>query len=159
MLVIMAAIFVVHIATTVMLFVATISNVWLKLGSGEESRGIWLDCLNASCNSIFNYIPDSDAAAMRAVEAFMILAIIFCCFALISFIGQLFTLEKGCRFYITGALMLFCWLCILIGVSIYTARFANQSTGFYHAYCFILAWICFCLSFILGILYMILRKK
>ncbi|PIO16432.1 hypothetical protein AB205_0148950 [Aquarana catesbeiana] len=96
---------------------------------------------------------------MRAVEAFMILSIIFCCFALVAFIAQLFTLGKGCRFYITGALMLFCWLCILIAVSIYTARFANSDSAFYHAYCFILTWICFCLSFILGILYMVLRKK
>ncbi|CAI9612871.1 unnamed protein product [Staurois parvus] len=158
MLVVLAAVFVVHIATTVMLFVATISNVWLKNTLGTESMGIWMRC-QGNCESIFNFIPAGDHASMKTVEAFMILSIIFCCFALISFIAQLFTLGKGCRFYITGALMLFCWLCILIGISIYTARFANASLGFYHAYCFILTWICFCLSFILGILYMVLRKK
>lgn len=162
MLVVLAAVCVVHIATTVMLFVATISNVWLKSMDGQSSMGIWMQCTPLSCTSIFQtgIIPDGDYAAMRAVESFMILSIIFCCFALIAFIAQLFTLSKGCRFYITGALMLFCWLCILIGVSIYTARFANVNTNqFYHAYCFILTWICFCLSFILGILYMVLRKK
>ncbi|KAM5147898.1 epithelial membrane protein 1 [Mantella aurantiaca] len=159
MLVVLAAVFVVHIATTVMLFVATISNTWLKGVTGVGSRGIWLECTNERCVSILDTYP-GDESAMKAVEAFMILAIIFCCFALIAFIAQLFTLGKGYRFYITGALMLFCWLCILIGVSIYTARFANRNvTDFYHAYCFILAWICFCLSFILGILYMVLRKK
>ncbi|XP_075038977.1 epithelial membrane protein 1 [Mixophyes fleayi] len=159
MLVVMAAIVVVHIATTIMLFVATISNVWMKNSNGLISTGIWQNCSDGTCVSIFNGMSDENQAAMKAVEAFMILAIIFCCFALFSFIGQLFMLEKGCRFYITGALMLFCWLCILIGASIYTARFAAQTTTWYHAYCFILAWICFCLSFILGILYMILRKK
>lgn len=159
MLVVLAAVFVVHIATMVMLFVATISNVWLKDFNGVASQGIWMQCNSGACTSIFGVIPSGEQAAMRAVEAFMILSIIFCCFALVAFIAQLFTLGKGCRFYITGALMLFCWLCILIAVSIYTARFANSSSAFYHAYCFILTWICFCLSFILGILYMVLRKK
>ncbi|XP_040215551.1 epithelial membrane protein 1 [Rana temporaria] len=158
MLVMLAAVFTVHVATTVMLFVATISNVWLKSNTGATSQGIWMQCTGGSCESIFGHIGQGNDASMRAVEAFMILSIIFCCFALIAFIAQLFTLGKGCRFYITGALMLFCWLCILIAVSIYTARFAN-TVAFYHAYCFILTWICFCLSFILGILYMVLRKK
>ncbi|XP_077308634.1 epithelial membrane protein 1 [Lithobates pipiens] len=159
MLVVLAAVFVVHIATTVMLFVATISNVWLKNLNGVQSQGLWMICNSGTCTSIFEAISQNNYASMRAIEAFMILAIIFCCFALVAFIAQLFTLGKGCRFYITGALMLFCWLCILIAVSIYTARFANSSPDFYHAYCFILTWICFCLSFILGILYMVLRKK
>ncbi|XP_040263571.1 epithelial membrane protein 1 [Bufo bufo] len=159
MLVILAAMFVVHIAVTIMLFVATISNVWLKDVPGTTSYGIWQVCFEGTCNTIFEVISSDNQPSMRAVEAFMILAIIFCCIALMSFVGQLFTLEKGCRFYITGAMMLICFICILCGVSIYTARFANSASGFYHAYCFILAWICFCLSFILGILYMVLRKK
>ncbi|XP_044157609.1 epithelial membrane protein 1 [Bufo gargarizans] len=159
MLVILAAVFVVHIAVTIMLFVATISNVWLKNVDNPISQGIWQVCNAGVCTTIFDSISSDNHPSMRAVEAFMILAIIFCCIALMSFVGQLFTLEKGCRFYITGAMMFTCFICILCGVSIYTARFANSTPGFYHAYCFILAWICFCLSFILGILYMVLRKK
>ncbi|KAM4022308.1 epithelial membrane protein 1 [Anomaloglossus baeobatrachus] len=159
MLVILAAVFVVHIAVTIMLYVATISNVWLKEeGTGLVSQGLWLFCQAGNCSTIFNQIHPDNHPSMRAVEAFMILSIIFCCFALMSFIAQLFTLEKGCRFYITGALMFVCFICILIGISIYTARFGH-TTGWYHAYCFILTWICFCLSFILAILYMVLRKK
>lgn len=53
-------------------------------------------------------------------------------------------------------------MCILIAVSIYTARFTSTvafSTNPHHGYCFILAWICFCFSFIIGILYLVLRKK
>lgn len=38
----------------------------------------------------------------------MILSIIFSVIALVMFIVQLFTLEKGKRFYITGAIMLVC---------------------------------------------------
>lgn len=158
MLVILAAVFVVHLAVTIMLFVATISNVWLKNGAGLVSDGLWLRCDPSRCTTIFDSISGTQHPSMRAVESFMILAIIFCCFALMAFIGQLFTLGKGCRFYITGALMLVCFICILCGISIYTARF-GYTTDMYHGYCFILTWICFCLSLILGILYMILRKK
>ncbi|KAM3914537.1 epithelial membrane protein 1 [Leptodactylus fuscus] len=158
MLVILAAVFVVHIAVTIMLFVATISSVWLKTEDGAKSLGIWQYCIVGTCNNVYDTIPPDQVPAMRAVESFMILAIIFCCFALMSFIGQLFTLGKGCRFYITGALMFMCFVVILCGISIFTARFGHYD-GMYQAYCFILTWICFCLTFILAILYMILRKK
>ncbi|XP_068098232.1 epithelial membrane protein 1 [Hyperolius riggenbachi] len=134
-------------------------TVWIRKAGFQESMGIWMYCNTGKCTNVFFQINAEDQPAMRAVEAWMILAIIFCCFALFSFIGQLFTLGKGCRFYITGAIMLLCWLCILIGVSIYTNRFANHFSGYYQGYCYILTWICFCLSFILGILYMVLRKK
>ncbi|XP_063282425.1 epithelial membrane protein 1 [Pelobates fuscus] len=156
MLVLLAGIFIVHIATVVMLFVSTISNVWLQ--NSNVSSGIWLACNSGSCSSIFPTLAQGDEPAMKAVEAFMVLAIIFSCFALCAFIAQLFTLDKGQRFYISGGLMLVCWLCVLIGVSIYTARF-SRVPSFYHGYCFILAWICFCLSLLVGILYLVLRKK
>ncbi|XP_069508850.1 epithelial membrane protein 1 [Ambystoma mexicanum] len=157
MLVILAGIFVVHIAVVVMLFVATIANVWMR-NNNDQSAGIWKMCSSDTCT----LLPDlgDNEGAMRAVQAFMILAIIFGFIALVAFIGQLFTLEKGCRFFITGAIMLMCWLCILIAASIYTARFPQTYPGgWYHGYCFILAWVCFCLSFLTGILYLVLRKK
>ncbi|KAJ1173961.1 hypothetical protein NDU88_005785 [Pleurodeles waltl] len=140
-----------------MLFVATIANVWMRT-SGSLSAGIWKTCDAAGCT----LLPDlgDNESAMKAVRAFMILAIIFGCIALMVFIAQLFTLDKGCRFYITGSIMLFCWLCILIAVSIYTARFPSTFPGdWFHGYCFILAWICFCLSFLAGLFYLVLRKK
>ncbi|KAM6095611.1 Epithelial membrane protein 1 [Chlamydotis macqueenii] len=161
MLVLLAGIFVVHIATVVMLFVSTIANVWMVGSSswGTSSSGLWMLC-NRSCEQL--QVSSRDAASLKAVQAFMILSIIFSVIALVTFIVQLFTLEKGKRFYITGAIMLVCWLCILVGVSIYTARFTGRvpmSTSSHHGYCFILAWICFCFSFIIGILYLVLRKK
>uniref|UniRef100_A0A8D0GCA9 Epithelial membrane protein 1 n=1 Tax=Sphenodon punctatus TaxID=8508 RepID=A0A8D0GCA9_SPHPU len=163
MLVLLAGIFVVHIATVVMLFVSTIANVWMagKTGVGQvtNSSGLWQECSNGSCTKLpFN---DDDLSALKAVQAFMILAIIFSIISLIMFVVQLFNMEKGKRFYITGAIMLVCWLFILIAVSIYT----DKLTGYYkgsqdhHGYSFILAWICFCFSFIIGILYLVLRKK
>ncbi|XP_062480143.1 epithelial membrane protein 1 [Pezoporus occidentalis] len=160
MLVLLAGIFVVHIATVIMLFVSTISNVWM-VGTYNKtvSSGLWLLC-NQTCREL--PVSNDDAASLKTVQAFMILSIIFSVIALVVFIAQLFTLEKGKRFYITGIIMLVCWLCILIAVSIYTARFTGQiypSVTSHHGYCFILAWICFCFSFIIGILYLVLRKK
>ncbi|NWR77431.1 EMP1 protein, partial [Centropus unirufus] len=161
MLVLLAGIFVVHIATVIMLFVCTISNVWMVATTNLKtaSSGLWLLC-NETCVQL--PVNKDDEASLRAVQAFMILSIIFSVLALVMFIVQLFTLEKGKRFYITGGIMLVCWVCILIGVSIYTARFAGKMLEFgntHHGYCFILAWICFCFSFITGILYLVLRKK
>ncbi|XP_061218146.1 epithelial membrane protein 1 [Neopsephotus bourkii] len=159
MLVLLAGIFVVHIATVIMLFVSTISNVWMVGTYDKVSSGLWLFC-NQTCGALT--VRSGYEASLKTVQAFMILSIIFSVIALVVFIAQLFTLEKGKRFYITGIIMLVCWLCILIAVSIYTARFTGQiypSIASHHGYCFILAWICFCFSFIIGILYLVLRKK
>ncbi|NXW91060.1 EMP1 protein, partial [Alopecoenas beccarii] len=158
MLVLLAGIFVVHIATVIMLFVSTISNVWMVSSNGT-SWGLWLQC-NQNCSQLV--VESGDEGSLKAAQAFMILSIIFSVIALVMFIVQLFTLEKGKRFYITGAVMLVCWLCILIGASIYTAQFTSEMPELpkpHHGYCFILAWICFCFSFVIGILYLVLRKK
>ncbi|XP_062989728.1 epithelial membrane protein 1 [Elgaria multicarinata webbii] len=161
MLVLLAGIFVVHIATVVMLFVSTIANVWMTTtnSGATNSSGLWAECIGSHCTAL-PFVGD-DLAALKAVQAFMILAIIFSFVSLVMFVVQLFTMEKGKRFYITGAIMLVCWLFVLIAVSIYTARFPQYYKNHidHHGYSFILAWICFCFSFIIGVLYLILRKK
>ncbi|XP_034983434.2 epithelial membrane protein 1 [Zootoca vivipara] len=162
MLVLLAGIFVVHIATVIMLFVSTIANVWMagQINNGKtNSSGLWLQCIDGRCQDL--RFEEDDLNALKAVQAFMILAIIFSFVSLVMFVVQLFTMEKGKRFYMTGAIMLVCWLFILISVSIYTARFPQYfvSSLDHHGYSFILAWICFCFSFIIGILYLVLRKK
>ncbi|XP_004626139.1 epithelial membrane protein 1 [Octodon degus] len=158
MLVLLAGIFVVHIATVIMLFVSTISNVWVVSDALNASVGLWKNC-SSDCLDLSYGHED----ALKSVQAFMILSIIFSVISLVVFVFQLFTMEKGNRFFLSGATMLVCWLCILIGASIYTDRYANNNETFdmdtHHGYCFILAWICFCFSFIIGILYLVLRKK
>uniref|UniRef100_A0A8C3LK29 Epithelial membrane protein 1 n=1 Tax=Chrysolophus pictus TaxID=9089 RepID=A0A8C3LK29_CHRPC len=166
MLVLLAGIFVVHIATVIMLFVSTIANVWMvgETSNGNVSWGLWMWC-NNTCESLTP--TGGNGPSLQAAQAFMILSIIFSVIALVTFIVQLFTLEKGKRFYITGAITLVCWLCILIGASIYTARFTYRESvdqaetveSPHHGYSFILAWICFCFSFVTGVLYLVLRKK
>lgn len=46
--------------------------------------------------------------ALKAVQAFMILSIIFSVISLVVFVFQLFTMEKGNRFFLSGATMLVC---------------------------------------------------
>ncbi|PNJ23155.1 epithelial membrane protein 1 [Pongo pygmaeus] len=161
MLVLLAGIFVVHIATVIMLFVSTIANVWVVSNHGATSVGLWKNCSYNSCNETLSYAGED---ALKTVQAFMILSIIFSVIALLVFVFQLFTMEKGNRFFLSGATTLVCWLCILVGVSIYTDRYAKCSENFqgsecHHGYSYILAWICFCFSFIIGVLYLVLRKK
>ncbi|XP_062050840.1 epithelial membrane protein 1 [Lepus europaeus] len=160
MLVLLAAIFVIHIATCVMLFVSTIANVWVVSDTINASVGLWRNCTGGDCGGGLSYGHED---ALKAVQAFMILSIIFSVISLIIFVFQLFTMEKGNRFFLSGATMLVCWLCVLIGASIYTHRYANgDSNSFersHHGYSFILAWICFCFSFVVGVLYLVLRKK
>ncbi|XP_012495090.1 PREDICTED: epithelial membrane protein 1 [Propithecus coquereli] len=162
MLVLLAGIFVVHIATVIMLFVSTIANVWLVSSSTDMSVGLWKFCSSGSCN---DSLPYANEDALKTVQAFTILSIIFSVISLVVFVFQLFTMEKGNRFLLSGATMLVCWLCIMIGASVYTHHYANSNTDYFlgtqnhHGYCFILTWICFCFSFIIGILYLVLRKK
>ncbi|XP_012629871.2 epithelial membrane protein 1 [Microcebus murinus] len=161
MLVLLAGIFVVHIATVIMLFVSTIANVWMVSDGVDASVGLWKYCVSGSCNST---LPYGNEDALKTVQAFMILSIIFSVIALLVFVFQLFTMEKGNRFLLSGATMLVCWLCIMIGASVYTHHYANTTSNYFlstshHGYCFILTWICFCFSFIIGILYLVLRKK
>uniref|UniRef100_A0A8D2A2S4 Epithelial membrane protein 1 n=1 Tax=Sus scrofa TaxID=9823 RepID=A0A8D2A2S4_PIG len=160
MLVLLAGIFVVHIATVIMLFVCTIANVWVVSDAGQGSVGLWKNCTSAGCTDTLLYGGED---ALKSVQAFMILSIIFSVVSLVVFVFQLFTMEKGNRFFLSGATMLVCWLCIMVGASIYTHHYANSSKNQYsashHGYSFILAWICFCFSFIIGVLYLVLRKK
>ncbi|XP_027397189.1 epithelial membrane protein 1 [Bos indicus x Bos taurus] len=160
MLVLLASIFVVHIATVIMLFVSTIANVWVVSDLGTGSVGLWKNCTIDGCGDNLSYAGED---ALKAVQAFMILSIIFSVISLVVFVFQLFTMEKGNRFFLSGATMLVCWLCVMVGASIYTHHYANGSINNYepshHGYSFILTWICFCFSFIIGILYLVLRKK
>uniref|UniRef100_A0A9L0TAA4 Epithelial membrane protein 1 n=1 Tax=Equus caballus TaxID=9796 RepID=A0A9L0TAA4_HORSE len=128
--------------------------VWVVANDGSSSLGLWKNCSNGVCDPL-SY---GGEGALKSVQAFMILSIIFSVVSLVVFVFQLFTMEKGNRFFLSGAVMLVCWLCVLIGVSIYTHHYSYEG-GFHHGYCFILGWICFCFSFIIGVLYLVLRKK
>uniref|UniRef100_A0A8C9H122 Epithelial membrane protein 1 n=1 Tax=Piliocolobus tephrosceles TaxID=591936 RepID=A0A8C9H122_9PRIM len=59
MLVLLAGIFVVHIATVIMLFVCTIANVWMVSNAGNASVGLWKNCTNI-CNETLSYANEDE---------------------------------------------------------------------------------------------------
>uniref|UniRef100_A0A3Q1JGV3 Epithelial membrane protein 1 n=1 Tax=Anabas testudineus TaxID=64144 RepID=A0A3Q1JGV3_ANATE len=109
-----------------------------------------------SLSSSLSLAPPADY--LQAVQATSILACIFSILGIFVFVAQLFTLEKGKRFTISGIFQFVACLCIMIAASIYTDRFHLQENGWY-GHCFILAWISFALTFISSIIYFVLRKK
>ncbi|KAG7265826.1 hypothetical protein CRUP_020094 [Coryphaenoides rupestris] len=73
---------------------------------------------------------------------------------------ELFTLQKGGRFFLTGTFQIIASLFVMCGGIIYTVMSPNwvpETDTF--GYSYILAWIAFPLAFISGLIYVILRKR
>ncbi|XP_058625588.1 epithelial membrane protein 1-like [Onychostoma macrolepis] len=157
MLLLLAAIFLLHIACICLLLTATIHNAWWM--NNDLSTDIWSRWTLSGGNWNNTEIPAHyPKDYLQAVQASSVLACIFCILGLFVFVAQLYALPKGRRFLFTGAFQLLAWLCIMIAASIYTDIFHKQDSGWYGA-SFILAWISVCLTFISSITYCILRKK
>ncbi|XP_041813250.1 epithelial membrane protein 2-like [Chelmon rostratus] len=161
MLILLAAIFALHIIGIILLLVATIDNAWWVTDTYTtdvwarwvlEKSGVW----NYTDLPTGSHYPED---YLQAVQASSILACIFSILGIFVFVAQLFTLSKGQRFTISGIFQLLACLCIMIAASIYTDRFhLNENFGWY-GHCYILAWISFALTFISSITYFVLRKK
>uniref|UniRef100_A0A8C6S982 Peripheral myelin protein 22 n=1 Tax=Neogobius melanostomus TaxID=47308 RepID=A0A8C6S982_9GOBI len=155
MLLLLLGIVFLHVAALVLLFVSTIVSVWTTGQSG--SSGLWQNCTLTNGHYC---VPASADEWIQAVQALMILSIIFSCLALFLFFCQLFTLQKGGRFFLTGAFQILASLFVMSGAIIYTVmspEWALPTDSF--GYCYILAWVAFPLALISGIIYVILRKR
>ncbi|KAF5880196.1 epithelial membrane protein 2-like, partial [Clarias magur] len=105
MLILLAGIFLLHIATVVLLLAATIENAWWT--TGFMSTDIWARW--TWNNSQWNYteLPsDYPQSYLQAVQASSVLACVFSGIGLFVFLAQLFTLPKGKRFILSGAFQL-----------------------------------------------------
>lgn len=160
MLILLAGIFVLHITSIILLLVATIDNAWWM--TNDMATDIWGRW--TYMNGMWNYtdLPTGSHYPqdyLQAVQASSVLACIFSILGIFVFVAQLFTLEKGQRFTITGIFQFLACLCIMIAASIYTDRFhTNEQFGWY-GHSFVLAWISFAFTFISSIIYFVLRKK
>ncbi|XP_053566144.1 peripheral myelin protein 22 [Bombina bombina] len=158
MLLLLLGIIVLHVAVLVLLFVATIVSSWL-VGNGY-SADLWQNC-SGTATSTWQCLSASNNEWLQAVQAMMILSIIFSVLSLFLFFCQLFTLTKGGRFYLTGIFQVLAGLCVMSAASIFTVRHpewqisASSSYGF----AYILAWVAFPLAAVSGIIYIILRKR
>ncbi|XP_058673144.1 peripheral myelin protein 22 [Ammospiza nelsoni] len=157
MLLLLLGIIVLHVTVLVLLFVSTIVSQWLV--NGERAADLWQNC---TTGDPFQCMASSSNEWLQAVQAMMILSVIFSVLSLFLFFCQLFTLTKGGRFYITGVFQILAGLCVMSGAAIYTVRHtdwhqASESTSYGFAY--ILAWLAFPLALASGIVYVILRKR
>ncbi|XP_071757971.1 peripheral myelin protein 22b [Centroberyx gerrardi] len=156
MLLLLLGIITLHVAALVLLFVSTIVSVWT---TGETSTSdLWTNCSTA--NGGYHCDPASTGEWIQAVQALMILSIIFSILSLFLFFCQLFTLQKGGRFFLTGTFQILASLFVMSGAIIYTVMSQDwvpdtDSFGF----SYILAWVAFPLALISGLIYVILRKR
>ncbi|XP_060748309.1 epithelial membrane protein 2 [Tachysurus vachellii] len=161
MLVILAFIIFFHIISAILLFIATIQNAWWFTTNGDFYTDLWYIC-NGTCKDIPSS-ASSDAGYLQAVQAAMILATILCCVDFFVFILQLFRLKQGERFILTAIIQLLSSLCVMIAGSLYTAgRTTFQAKSVQqgdYGYSFVLAWVAFPMTFISGLMYLVLRKR
>ncbi|KAB5555803.1 hypothetical protein PHYPO_G00038300 [Pangasianodon hypophthalmus] len=155
MLILLCGIVFLHVAVLVLLFVSTIVSAWTV--TATSSSDLWVNC---STSNGMTCQPGDTGVWIQAVQALMILSIIFSFLSLFLFFCQLFTLQKGGRFFLTGAFQIFASLFVMCGAIIYTVMNhtwvpPNESYGF----AYILAWVAFPLALISGLIYVILRKR
>ncbi|KAL2078686.1 hypothetical protein ACEWY4_026371 [Coilia grayii] len=157
MLLLLLGIIFLHGAALVLLFVSTIVSAW-TVGYSSTSD-LWTNC-TTTANGVYNCETAFTGEWIQAVQALMILSIIFSFISLFLFFCQLFTLQKGGRFFLTGVFQIFASLFVMSGAIIYTVQspeWVHESESYGFAY--ILAWVAFPLAFISGLIYLILRKR
>uniref|UniRef100_A0A8C3T257 Epithelial membrane protein 3 n=1 Tax=Chelydra serpentina TaxID=8475 RepID=A0A8C3T257_CHESE len=138
-----------HVLILVLLFVATLDKVRRQ----AENPGIL-----ASTTS-----PHSPPRWLHAVQALMVLALLFSSFAFVLFMYQLYTMERGGLFYATGVCQLLACLSVFTAALIYAIHVGefhqHRQRGGSFGYCFVLAWLAFPLALLSGIMYIHLRKR
>nr|XP_040032857.1 peripheral myelin protein 22b [Gasterosteus aculeatus aculeatus] len=156
MLLLLLGIVLLHVAGLVLLFVSTIVSFWRTVNTGNAD--FWVN--STGPNGGYPCVRASAGEWIQAVQALMILSIIFSCLSLFLFFCQLFTLQKGGRFFLTGTFQILASLFVMSGAIIYTVMSPTwgKDTDVF-GYSYILAWVAFPLALISGLIYVILRKR
>ncbi|XP_034990507.1 epithelial membrane protein 3 [Zootoca vivipara] len=151
-----------HVLILILLFVATLDKSWWVLPD-KETVNIWYDCLHNNHSSGWDCKPVSESAWLQAVQAFMVLSLLFSSLAFIIFMCQLYTMKRGSLFYATGIFQILTSISVFTAAVIYTTHVEefqhHRPLGGSFGYCFVLAWLSFPLALISGIIYIHLRKK
>jgi len=155
MLLILLGVLVLHLIILVLLFVSTAANAWTV--GGTSSQDLWYSCLTHSAG--YQCKGASNEDWIQAVQALMVLSVLFCFFSLIAFLYQLFRLVKGGRFFFTAIFQILASLFVMCGAIIYTVMAPDGPPGSSFGYAYVLAWVAFPLSLISGLIYIILRKR
>ncbi|KAM3863455.1 peripheral myelin protein 22a [Diretmus argenteus] len=155
MLLVLLGVLILHLIILVLLVVSTAANAW-TVGT-DSATDLWYSCLTA--NGGYRCRPASNEDWIQAVQALMVLSVLFCFFSLIAFVYQLFKLVKGGRFFFTAIFQILASLFVMCGAIIYTVMSPDQDPDSAFGYAYVLAWVAFPLSLISGLIYIVLRKR
>ncbi|XP_055766680.1 peripheral myelin protein 22-like [Salvelinus fontinalis] len=155
MLLILLGVLVFHLIILVLLFVSTIANAWTV--GGTKNTDLWYSCLTT--NGAYHCSSASNEDWIQAVQALMVLSVLFCLFSLVFFMCQLFTLVKGGRFFFTAVFQILASLFVMCGAIIYTVMSPDREGEAAFGFAYILAWVSFPLCLVSGLIYIVLRKR
>ncbi|XP_006009718.1 epithelial membrane protein 3 [Latimeria chalumnae] len=149
-----------HLIVLVLLYLATLEKAWW-VSEGSYNENLWYDCHYNNDTDTWLCATASENEWRHAVQALMVLSVLFSSISFILFLCQLFTLKHGGLFYVTGIFQIFAGLADFTGAVIYAAHVQDflKQTGGHFGYCFVLAWVAFPLSLASGVLYIHLRKR
>ncbi|KAK5611118.1 hypothetical protein CRENBAI_021834 [Crenichthys baileyi] len=153
MLLILFGVLVFHLIVLILLIVSTASSKWTVESQGHSD--LWYNCHSDSRG--YHCSQASNEDWIQAVQALMILSVVFCFASLIAFMYQLFRLVKGGRFYFTSIFQILASVFVMCGAIIYTIM--RPDSGKQYGYAYVLAWVAFPLSLFSALIYLILRKK
>uniref|UniRef100_A0A1A8EPG3 Peripheral myelin protein 22a n=1 Tax=Nothobranchius korthausae TaxID=1143690 RepID=A0A1A8EPG3_9TELE len=151
MLLILCGVLVLHVVILILLIVSTAASAWSVTGTG--STDLWYTCVTN--DDSHHCKPASSEDWIQAVQALMILSVLFCFCSLVAFLYQLFRLMKGGRFFFTSIFQILASVFVMCGAIIYTVMSPNAQFG----YAYVLAWVAFPLCLASALIYIVLRKK
>ncbi|KAM9391947.1 peripheral myelin protein 22-like [Pholidichthys leucotaenia] len=154
MLLILLGVLILHLIILILLIVSTSASAW-RVG-GQTSTDLWYTCTTTN-GGAYRCHQASNEDWIQAVQALMIVAVLFCFFSLIAFLYQLFRLVKGGRFFFTAIFQILACVFVMCAAIIYTVMSPDDTLQFGYAY--VLAWVAFPLCLISGLIYIVLRKK
>lgn len=156
MLLILLGVLILHVIILILLIVSTAATAWSVGNNG--GKDLWYKCLTNKED--YGCQPSSNEDWIQAVQALMILSVLFCFFSLIAFLYQLFRLVKGGRFFFTAIFQILASVFVMCGAIIYTVMCPEDKKIYTHfGYAYVLAWVAFPLCLISGLIYIVLRKK
>lgn len=155
MLLILLGVLILHLVILILLIVSTAASAWTV--GGDKSSDLWYTCMTSSGG--YHCKAASSEDWIQAVQALMILSLLFCFFSLIAFMYQLFRLVKGGRFFFTAIFQILASLFVMCAAIIYTVMNPENDPKTQYGYAYVLAWVAFPLSLISGLIYIVLRKK
>ncbi|XP_028842921.1 peripheral myelin protein 22a [Denticeps clupeoides] len=156
MLIILIGVIILHLLDLILLLVSTAANAWTV--DGNISAHLWYICTTTTSNYHCQQSPSDDW--LQAVQALMILSVLFCLLSLFFFLCQLFTLVKGGRFFFTAIFQILASLFVMSAAIIYTVMKPDLETDpACYGYAYVLAWVAFPLTLISGLIYIVLRKR